>query len=108
VGAPEDDVWHFDLAAVLATDSNLSSFDMLLPILQRGGFRRMEVLCDHLPRWVAPMLRGLGLRVQVDEIEPVSPGDTGRLRAVVEPVAGPSAAAPHHTARPSGACRGSC
>jgi len=84
VGAAQDGLWRFDLAAVLGSDPGLNSFDVLLPVLERGGFRRLEVVCDHLPRWLLPMSKSLGLRVQVDEVEPVSSGTTGRLRAVLD------------------------
>lgn len=53
--------FHLDLAAALAGGDGLNSRDILLPFLHRGGFERLDLDCDHLPRWFGPTLAELGL-----------------------------------------------
>jgi|GEM_PF-651369 len=105
VGSPSLGLWRFDLAAVLGADPSFNSFDVLLPVLERGGFRRLEVLCDHLPRWLLPIASQLDLRVTVEEVAPVTAGSTGALRVLVEPDANGEADADQASARPRTAAR---
>jgi len=53
--------YHLDLAAALAGGDGLNSRDILLPFLSRGGFERLDLECDHLPRWFGATLADLGL-----------------------------------------------
>ena len=52
-------------AGVLARFKNANSKDVLLPLLEDGGFRRLDISCDHLPRWFERKLADLDLRAQV-------------------------------------------
>jgi Fe-only nitrogenase accessory protein AnfO len=60
-----DGHFRLDLAGVLARFKNANSKDVLLPLLEDGGFRRLDISCDHLPRWFERKLADLDLRAQV-------------------------------------------
>ncbi|MFD2113770.1 Fe-only nitrogenase accessory protein AnfO [Thiorhodococcus fuscus] len=53
--------YRIDLAAALASDSGLNSQIVLIPFLEQTDFRRLEVVCDHPPRWLDKQLPALGL-----------------------------------------------
>jgi len=62
---------HFriDLVAALGGDARLNSRQILLPILEGTPFDRLEILCDHLPRWFEPKARDLNLKVDCVPLE---------------------------------------
>jgi len=53
---------RIDLVAALAGDSKLNSRQILLPILEGTAFEKLEIVCDHLPKWFVPKLRELNLK----------------------------------------------
>ncbi|TCT24027.1 Fe-only nitrogenase accessory protein AnfO [Thiobaca trueperi] len=52
--------YRIDLAAVLASDSSLNSQLVLVPFMQQTPFSRLEVVCDHPPRWLDRQLPAAG------------------------------------------------
>jgi Fe-only nitrogenase accessory protein AnfO len=52
--------YRIDLAAVLAADSSLNSQLVLVPFLQQTPFTRLEVACEHPPRWLGKLLPTAG------------------------------------------------
>ncbi len=50
-----------DVAAVMRTIPGLNSRQILLPVIEGGGFSELEVICDHLPRWFEGKIDELGL-----------------------------------------------
>lgn len=58
-GAAEGE-YRIDLAAVLASDASLNSQLVLVPFLQQIPFSRLEVVCDHPPRWLDRQLPAAG------------------------------------------------
>ncbi|EGV29514.1 Fe-only nitrogenase accessory protein AnfO [Thiorhodococcus drewsii AZ1] len=61
--------YRIDLAAVLASDSSLNSQIVLIPFLEQTDFRRLEVVCDHPPRWLDKQLPALGLDWEQQETQ---------------------------------------
>lgn len=56
-----DGLLKVDIAAVMRKLPGLNSRQILIPVLEGGGFRELEVICDHLPRWFGAKLAQLGL-----------------------------------------------
>lgn len=54
--------YHVDLRQVMAHNTRFNSRDVLLPFLEAGTFRQLEIVCDHEPRWFKEELSKRGLR----------------------------------------------
>lgn len=73
--------YRIDLAAVLEKYRTANSMDVLLPLLEAGGFTAFEILCDHLPRWFHGTVADLDLDAEFGP----RPGARGGVRATVFP-----------------------
>jgi Fe-only nitrogenase accessory protein AnfO len=70
VGDPDEGRFHFDLLARLSEGGCHVSRDMLMPFFETVAFARLEVVCDHVPRWFPVELPELGLEAQVPTVAP--------------------------------------
>jgi Fe-only nitrogenase accessory protein AnfO len=61
--------FRIDLISALSGDAKLNSRQILLPILEGTAFDKLEILCDHLPKWFAPKLRELNLKADCAPLE---------------------------------------
>lgn len=59
--------YRINLAEILEKDSGLNSKQVLVPFMAEVAFKRLEVLCDHAPRWFARELGKLNLAVASEE-----------------------------------------
>jgi Fe-only nitrogenase accessory protein AnfO len=89
VGDPAEAIYRIDLVALLSEGSCHVSRDVLMPFLETTAFSRLEVVCDHVPRWFPAELPELGLRATVPE---AAPGSV--LTVTVEPVGAPLSSPP--------------
>ncbi|EIQ02156.1 Fe-only nitrogenase accessory protein AnfO [Opitutaceae bacterium TAV1] len=69
VGDPRDGFYRLNLRQVLRSDASLNSRQVLIPFLEAGAFRKLEVLCDHTPRWMEKELERLHLRADSEDWE---------------------------------------
>lgn len=69
VGDPRDKFYRINLRQVLKSDASLNSRQVLIPFLEAGAFRKLEVLCDHTPRWLEKELERLNLRADTEDWE---------------------------------------
>lgn len=53
--------YRVDLRGAMGQPGAHTSQAVLLPFLQEASFQRLEILCDHVPRWFAQTLPQLGL-----------------------------------------------
>lgn len=75
--------FRIDLATALGDNTGLNSRQILLPILEGSAFDTLEILCDHLPRWLAPKLHDLNLKADC------TPREHGHgVKAIVSHVGG--------------------
>ncbi|MGE4267275.1 MAG: Fe-only nitrogenase accessory protein AnfO [Deferribacterales bacterium] len=44
--------YHINLVETLKTYTKLNSREILLPFLMRGGYKSLEIICEHIPRWL--------------------------------------------------------
>lgn len=62
----DDGEYHINLMSALASDAGLTSKQLLLPFLQTQAFTRINIICDHLPKWFAQKLPALNLAIEVE------------------------------------------
>lgn len=60
-------VFVIDLDTVMNNDSGLTSKKVLLPFLQKENFKKLEVKCNHIPRWFEVELPGLKLKALAEK-----------------------------------------
>ncbi len=58
--------YRIDLARILASDPNLNSRQILMPVMEEASFETLEILCDHVPRWFSRTLIAMNLRAEFD------------------------------------------
>lgn len=56
--------YRIDLGAVLENNPGLNSRTVLVPVLEGSRFARLEILCNHVPRWFAQAVAELDLRAE--------------------------------------------
>lgn len=74
VGDPQAGHFWIDLKDALAHESTQTSRQILIPFLSNGRFRKLEILCDHLPKWLSWELERLNLSAESEEIDATSVG----------------------------------
>lgn len=104
IGDPREGHFWIDLKDALKHESGSTSRQILIPFLQAGRFRKLEVLCDHLPKWLSWELERLDLSAESEMLDAtgnglrvsVYPRDTpeGRARQVGLLGGGPAALLP--------------
>jgi Fe-only nitrogenase accessory protein AnfO len=57
-----DGFYTIDLAKVLASDRTLNSKQILIPFLQNTAFKKLEVICEHVPKWFENELNTLKMQ----------------------------------------------
>jgi Fe-only nitrogenase accessory protein AnfO len=74
VGDPQAGHFWIDLKDALAHESAQTSRQILIPFLSSGRFRKLEILCDHLPKWLSWELERLNLSAESEDIDATSSG----------------------------------
>ncbi len=78
VGGPEEGRYLINLAEIMNDNKALNSRLVLIPALEDASFKKLEIICEHIPRWFFNELRNLKLVA-----EPEVPDDSGQLLKVV-------------------------
>lgn len=66
--------YWINLRAALEHTSNPTSRNILIPFLAAGRFGKLEVLCDHLPKWMAWEFERLDLAAETEPIDATGVG----------------------------------
>ena len=69
VGDGTDGYYQMNLAEVLNSDPDLNSKQVLIPFLQETAFKKLVILCDHTPRWLAKELEHLNVRIESEVVD---------------------------------------
>ena len=72
-------IYEINLAKVLGSDSTLNSKQILIPFFQDTVFSKLDIVCDHVPKWFEKEFTTLKLEFK----EVVS--DDGLCHAIVTP-----------------------
>jgi len=81
MGDPRAGWFWIDLKEALTHESAPTSRQILIPFLEGKRFRQLEILCDHLPKWMAWEFERLNLCAESEEIDATGSG----LRVTVYP-----------------------
>ncbi len=81
VGDVAEGRYSIHLAKILQDNPALNSWQVVVPVLEGKAFKKLEIICDHIPRWFRNELRNLKLAA-----EPETPDESGQwLKVVVSP-----------------------
>ncbi|GAA2181416.1 Fe-only nitrogenase accessory protein AnfO [Brooklawnia cerclae] len=58
--------YRVDLREAMAVKGAHNSRQVLLPFFREANFLRLDIICDHVPRWFSDELPTLGLRADVE------------------------------------------
>jgi len=84
VGELRDACYKINLVEILQSGLPHVSRDVLMPFFETVSFQRLEIVCQHLPKWFVMEFPGLGLRV--DSTTTGALGD--EITVVVVPMCG--------------------
>ncbi|MDF2944475.1 MAG: anfO [Herbinix sp.] len=65
----KEGVYYFNLKQALLADCSLTSKKILIPFLRQRHFQALEIICDHVPQWIASELISLELTSTVTLLE---------------------------------------
>lgn len=81
VGDIQEGRYLINLAEIMRDNPALNSRQVLIPALEDRSFKKLEIICDHIPRWFYNELRNLKLAA-----EPEVADETGQwLKVIVSP-----------------------
>jgi len=81
IGDISEGRYSINLAEILEENPALNSRQILMPPLEERSFKKLEIICHHIPRWFYNELRNLKLTAG-----PEVPDDSGQwLKVVVSP-----------------------
>lgn len=69
VGDIRNGHYMINLAEALDGDSGLNSRQILIPFMESLAFKKLEILCDHVPRWFSKECEQLNLVTESKAIE---------------------------------------
>ncbi len=78
-GEPKDASYEINLAEVLTKNKGMNSMDILIPFLQKTNFKKLSIICDHLPKWFENISNMLYLNYETQDIE------NEQLKVLVQP-----------------------
>jgi Fe-only nitrogenase accessory protein AnfO len=58
--------YRVNLIDALRDNPGTSSRQLLQPFVKNTPFRKLELICDHLPRWLQPLLEEMDLDLTID------------------------------------------
>jgi Fe-only nitrogenase accessory protein AnfO len=69
VGDLRDGYYRVNLTEMQNADSSVSSQQILIPFLEKTTFDKLEILCDHPPRWLGREFERLNLRFEAEALD---------------------------------------
>jgi Fe-only nitrogenase accessory protein AnfO len=81
VGDPKEGAYRIDLSTALEEQPGINSKQILIPFLAERDFSRLEIYCDHLPRWLERKAAELGLSLVIESARGSGTGLVARLSA---------------------------
>lgn len=59
--------FHTDLREVMKGNTSYNSKQILLPFIKKQKFSQLEMLCDHVPKWLEKEQTELGIRISIEK-----------------------------------------
>ncbi|TQL16739.1 Fe-only nitrogenase accessory protein AnfO [Zymomonas mobilis] len=66
--------YTLSLIEVMKQNPSLNSREILIPIMEDFPFRKLEILCDHLPKWFTRKTDDLHLKAEIETSERLETG----------------------------------
>ena len=67
VGDIRDGFFRLDLAKTLESDRTLTSKRIIIPFIRKTVFQRLEIICEHVPRWFASELAAMKYKFDTED-----------------------------------------
>ena len=64
IGNTAEGRYRINLIEVMKSDPTLNSKQLLMPFMAKGGFQKLEILCEHIPRWFPMECERLNLSME--------------------------------------------
>jgi Fe-only nitrogenase accessory protein AnfO len=59
--------YKIDLARILRSNNSLNSKQLLIPFMKNTTFQKLEIICEHVPKWFEHELNGMNLQLMVEK-----------------------------------------
>ncbi len=69
IGSEEDAEYEIDLIPLLCENRMLNSRDILIPFMKETNFKKLRIICSHLPKWFNNVLEAFQLALALEEPE---------------------------------------
>ncbi len=66
IGDIRDGIYRINIAEAMEKNGKLTSKRLLLPFILKTSFTRLEVLCDHAPRWFEKEFPAMKLKYDIE------------------------------------------
>lgn len=63
-----EDYYQIDLEEAQLANRNLSSKQILIPVLQNYPFKRLDIICSHIPPWIEKQIDNYRLEMQTENL----------------------------------------
>jgi len=80
VGDKRDAEYEINLAQELKNDRSSNSLDILIPFIKETNFKKLNITCEHLPKWFDRAMESFELKSFVDQDK------EGLLYVIVSPI----------------------
>lgn len=70
VGETNEAEYAIDLIPLLTGDRRLNSIDILVPFIKETNFRKLQIICSHVPKWFNRAISEFRLTSSIKELEP--------------------------------------
>lgn len=67
IGDIRDGMYRIDLKKILESDVFVTSKQVLRPFFQKTSFKKLEIICEHVPKWFDKEFGALKLRLKLEE-----------------------------------------
>jgi len=100
VGDASEEIYRVNMLEVMSQGRPLISREILIPFLETTSFKRLEVICDHAPRWFEFELPDLSMKVESRE----KMAGSDEMKIVLVPTEGERTVPKGRTRRSCGGC----
>lgn len=91
VGEPRDGSYRIDLIELIRSGAPQVSREVLMPFFETVSFGKLEIICEHIPKWFPMEFAGLGLKIESQTPQILG---NGPMTVVVVPKCGPRSCPP--------------
>lgn len=64
----EEGYYYISLSNIQTINERITSKQVLIPFLERGGFEKVEIMCSHIPPWIESKTTRYGLKMSIQDV----------------------------------------